>query len=133
MPVQIILTRNRFPEVLRQMRDEASKIVRETAFQIQTNVLEGMSSAHSGRIYGDHQASAPGEMPAIDIGNLIGSVQVEAEPGAAEAFVYTGAEYSAHLEFGTIHIAARPFMTPAVEQERTGFERRFADLDRMLR
>lgn len=62
----------------------------------------------------EHQASAPGEAPAIDTSNLANSITVEAT-GPTEVTIHVGADYAADLEFGTVHMAARPFVLPAVE------------------
>lgn len=59
-------------------------------------------------------ASAPGTPPNIQTGELVGSIQVEKRRGGADVVV--GASYAAELEYGTSRIAARPFMTPAVER-----------------
>jgi hypothetical protein len=132
MPLVIKMKANRIPQALDEIRDEISTILRETAVDIQGNIQLGMSGAHGGRLYTHgsvvHQSSAPGEMPAIDESLLFGSIAVDAEPGALEASVYTGAEYAPHLEFGTIYMQARPFMVPATEDERAGFEGRFSHL-----
>lgn len=69
-----------------------------------------------------HHASAPGEAPATDTGNLVNSIHVrKAGPFAYE--VYSNSEYAAALEFGAPakHIAARPFLKPAIEAERPAF------------
>jgi HK97 gp10 family phage protein len=62
-----------------------------------------------------HRASAPGEPPAKDIGNLIGSVQVD-EVTPTQAILGVHAEYGEHLEFGTYKMEARPFLRPALDE-----------------
>lgn len=66
-----------------------------------------------------HKASAPGEAPANDTGNLAGSVTVvNAQPGPQpEAIVIAGARYAKWLEYGTKDgkLKPRPFMRPAAE------------------
>lgn len=131
--VRISVRSNRMPEILAEMREAASAIVRTSAYNVQANIQDGMTEAKSGRIYGTHQASAPGEMPAVDTGTLVGSIAVDAQRGRLWAEVSAGAEYAAHLEYGTVNMAARPFMVPAVEAERQNFERQFADLESALR
>jgi HK97 gp10 family phage protein len=87
-------------------------------------VLEGkikilMGAEKHGRTYGRHTASAPGEAPAIDIGALVNSIYVrvvEATPVRAEVQVGTNMVYATPLEFGAAHLAARPFMRPAVDE-----------------
>src|SRR5690625_5787648 len=67
--------------------------------------------------YKTHTASAPGDAPNIDTGRLINSLNVT-RSGSTSAEVLANVEYAAYLELGTRNMAARPFMTPAVEQER---------------
>jgi HK97 gp10 family phage protein len=84
-------------------------------------VLEGaikidMAQPKTGRMYGNHQASAPGESPAMDTSLLANSIMTEADDDGV--YVGTNSEYAEPLEFGTARMAARPFMTPAVEANR---------------
>lgn len=95
-------------------------------------VQEIQGGRKSGATYGDHQASAPGEAPASDTGNLASSIAVvKAEPGeTARAIVRVKAEYGWYLEYGTSRpsdngtdqgkdrrisiVEPRPFMEPSV-------------------
>lgn len=126
------LTRNLYPELARRLPRVLRDIRQETAAEIETTIKTGMAAAHSGAWYGSHQASAPGEMPAIDIGALVGSIQT-GEEGADVTAVYTESEVAPHLEYGTVHMQARSFMTPAAEQARPGWERRLRTVERRLR
>ena len=63
-----------------------------------------------------HQASAPGEPPATDTGRLVGAIATEAR--GSTAVIEVRAIYARWLEYGTRHMAARPFMIPAVERNR---------------
>jgi HK97 gp10 family phage protein len=67
-----------------------------------------------------HQASAPGEPPATDTGRLVTSIvaDVEREGSGVVGVVEARTEYAVHLEYGTRHMAARPFMNPAFERNR---------------
>lgn len=119
---------NRFPQITGAMRDAIDRIVRETAKAIEGNIKVGMASAHSGAVYGAHQASAAGEMPAIDTGALINSIQSDTD-GPMQAAVHTNVDHAVYLEYGTIHMAPRPFMVPAAEAERSEFVRRLSNLE----
>lgn len=55
--------------------------------------------------------SSPGNPPGVDTGNLRASIHVERRGRNARA-ITTSAEYAHHLEFGTMFMAARPFMLP---------------------
>ena len=69
-----------------------------------------------------HQASAPGQAPATDLGNLAGSIQTQ-KTGPLEAEVVVGAEYGEVLETGSIDgtLKPRPFLTPSVEAAADSF------------
>lgn len=110
----------------RQLRTRSEKLVAKTALGIETKIKTEMAAAKSGREYGGHVASAPGEAPAIDTGELINSIQTDIN--GLSATVGTNQEKAAHLEFGTAHIAARPFMEPAFEEAKPEFERELKEI-----
>lgn len=64
-----------------------------------------------------HRASAPGQAPASDTGNLVSQIQVKST-NPDEVTVESGANYSKFLEFGTSKILPRPFLFPATERSR---------------
>lgn len=102
-------------EVLESLNaDQLGRAVMAGALVLETAVKVSMSAtSHSGRKYGRHQASAPGETPAVDTGNLVNSIRselVESTDTNATANVSTGVEYAAWLEFGTSKMKARPYM-----------------------
>lgn len=87
---------------------------------LKTDVLNRQGS---GRQYGKHQASAPGEPPARDLGNLVANTN--ADPDIREdgedvvGKVVAASAYASALHNGTERIAARPFMdVPAKENQR---------------
>jgi HK97 gp10 family phage protein len=63
-----------------------------------------------------HTASAPGEPPAVDTGQLRASYGhgVERELNGATLSIGTGSPYAAYLEFGTSKIAPRPHLRPVM-------------------
>ena len=103
--------------------------VHDVTFAAATNIAEraaaSMEGSKSGRLYGRHRASAPGEAPAIDMGILHGSMFVR-QVGPTAYLVGTNVEYAPHLEMGTVNIAMRPFLLPAVEDERAPYQRALA-------
>jgi phage gpG-like protein len=76
------------------------------------------SGSKTGRTYGTHKASAPGEAPANLSGDLAGGIK-PIQDGTDAGFVSED-EKSFFLNFGTNdgRIAARPFMEPAAEEIR---------------
>jgi HK97 gp10 family phage protein len=103
--------------------DRLGQAVVAGGFVLETAVKTSMSaSSHTGRVYTrggrKHQASAPGETPAVDYGILVNSIATElASSSKADAWaqVGTGVEYAEFLEFGTSKMAARPFMRPGYD------------------
>jgi phage gpG-like protein len=117
---------NRIPDLKGQMRQRVASVARTTAFRIQTRIRLSFAEPKSGREYGKHQASAPGEPPAIDLGYLTNSIQVAME--GSTAYIYTNAKYAPPLEFGSRRMAARPFMLPAAVAEKAAFDAAMKDL-----
>lgn len=76
----------------------------------------------------DHVPSAPGEPPNADTRLLDGSIETTFA-GEDTVHVTSNAPYSAALEFGTSKMEERPFMRPAMEQERAGITRDMAALE----
>lgn len=75
----------------------------------QRSILKGPKT---GRMYGRHRASAPGEAPANDLGFLAANIRVDT-PEKFTARLVSNAPYSIFLEYGTRNMAARPFIRPA--------------------
>jgi HK97 gp10 family phage protein len=111
----IVIDFNRFPEIAARLPVEASAVVRKTAYDVEA----------------DAKQKAP-----FETGNLRNSIQTHMEPSATEAVIdiapnrapgssatsATAAEYGVYQEFGTRHMGAHPFMTPAAEINRPKFE-----------
>ena len=65
----------------------------------------------------EHRASAPGEAPASDTGNLVSKIIVK-QKSKNITNVESNADYSAYLEYGTSKMQPRPFMLPAFEKSK---------------
>jgi HK97 gp10 family phage protein len=106
--------------------DRLGRAVMAGGFILETAVKVSMSAAsHSGRTYGGHRASAPGETPAVQYGVLVNSINTElvsSSPTSAFAQVGTGVEYAEPLEFGTSKMEARPFMRPGYDNNERQIE-----------
>ena len=97
-----------------------NKAVVRTANQVRGEAIKMISrEISSGRVYvrGNvtHTASAEGDAPNTDTGNLVSKIAVE-NPRRGTSFVGTSVEYGKHLEFGTKKMAARPWLRPAMEK-----------------
>ena len=113
-----------------EIRRGVEEAVGTTAVNVDRTAKRLISEPGSGRTYTrggvQHQASAPGEAPASDTGQLRASGHVE-KPAPLRRKVVFDAGHAPHLEFGTRHMAARPFLGPAWESEREDCIRRVKD------
>lgn len=115
--ITIVIMENKFPAIRAGMETLANQAVRSTIADIEGRAKTSMTGPKTGLLYHRpggkaHQASAPGEPPAVDTGNLMNSLQSEMT-GATSGVVYTVAEYAPALEMGSVRMEARPFLTPA--------------------
>lgn len=113
-------------ELMRKLRNlienvegGTGKAMLSGAFVLEGFIKQSMQEGHHGRIYRRggkvHQASAPGETPAIDYGFLVNSIEASLLDSNT-AQVTTNSEAAPALEFGTGRMAARPFMRPAIDE-----------------
>lgn len=75
-----------------------------------------MEPPKTGRMYGKHQASAPGEAPASDTGRLVNSRTVDLSEGQLQARLTYRTAYAAALELGTEKMEPRPFLRRALAE-----------------
>lgn len=129
---------NHLPAIQASIRPAMSAVVRKTAFDVEGQIKKEMRRSKTGRTYerlagqgttkkgtvrkrrGMHRASAPGEAPAVDLGQLINSIQTEHVTDLTST-VGTNVEYAMALEFGTSRIAPRPVWVPVIEKFRPKF------------
>jgi len=119
-----------------RFKSEATALVNRTAQNIRNTAVRSIQKQSPGGVTYEkysprrtHVASAPGQPPNTDTGRLAGSIRAVMS-GTPTAYVDALADYAVHLEFGTRNMEARPFMTPAVEQERPKYERGLRELTR---
>lgn len=105
------------------------------AQELRTEIIETLSTPGRGRTYTHymatvggqvvpvrprnkpHRASAPGDAPAVDSGDLRRSIGVQ-KIGEGRYRVGTNLKHGLFLEFGTRRMAARPWLRPAAEKVR---------------
>lgn len=61
----------------------------------------------------------------VDTGNLRNSITHEVDDGEPAAYIGTNVEYAPYQELGTIHMAAQPFLKPAVADHANEFRKIF--------
>lgn len=121
--------------VQKNVADELDKALLYSAQRIEKTAKKRIQEGKkTGRIYRRrsviHQASAPGESPATDTGRLVSSISSYVNKISSlvmESFVVAGrgtVKYAKALEMGTRKMAARPFMVPSVEENRTWIKER---------
>ncbi len=115
------------PQLAAKLQANADRIALDTAEAIVERTKAAMDEPKSGRMYGAHQASAPGEAPAVLSGELQGSYTAEPD-GVGRAVAYSDDPKAPLLEYGTRRMAARPALTPAAEIEQAAFENRLRGL-----
>ena len=110
--------RNMGPE----LQDVVGQIVEGTGLELRGDIVKRYQSGPaSGRVYQKynprrtHRASAPGEAPMSDTGQLAGSVVYKVVSDMAVE-VSSGMPRAAWLEYGTTQMAPRPAWRPAVEE-----------------
>ncbi len=128
-----------------KMLDRVEKALNRSGALLERKIKLSMR-AGTGKVYIKksvrHRASAPGQPPAVDLGRLRSSITwrssmldgsvvgadakpedavgfpVSTVPGEIIVIVGTNVEYAADLELGTPKIKPRPFLRPALENNR---------------
>lgn len=106
-----------------------ARLRRETALEVakrlyaggQNIELDAELSITAGSISGkNHVPSEPGQPPNADTRHLDTNIETKlVDSYNPKVTVTSQAEYSAWLEYGTEDMAARPFMRPALEKNRS--------------
>ena len=105
----------------------SGQMVRTTAVKsIQTSSSgETVTRYRSGGGSYTHVTSAPNSAPNTDTGRLVSSVAVEIQK--ADVYVGSGLSYAPYLEFGTTNMTQRPWLNPALEQNRRRINKLISD------
>lgn len=88
-----------FPQIIRGMATKADQIVRKAAFDIQAGAQQ---------------------RAAVRTGAMRASIHAR-RVGPAHWEVNVGVEYGVYVEYGTVHMAAQPFLRPSIEAVRPSF------------
>lgn len=118
----------RYAAETRAYISRGANLVRNTAVQ------SIQSHGSSGRTYQkynprrEHTASTEGNPPNTDTGFLVSNIHAVIDQDGFGASVESRADYSEALEFGTSTMGARPFLQPALEENRTKIIAMFATL-----
>ena len=99
--------------------------VQDTMNTAKTSIQQHQSK---GRTYGKHTASVAGNPPNSDTGFLASNIFMVLDADKFGGAVESRADYSGFLEFGTSKMGARPYLQPALEENRPKIIRMFARL-----
>tara|TARA_Y100001972_G_C7518950_1_gene261859 strand:- start:236 stop:664 length:429 start_codon:yes stop_codon:yes gene_type:complete len=117
--------------ILRQLRNaiaDGGNLVRNTA------VESIQSHGSSGRVYEKynprrtHTASTEGNPPNTDTGFLVNNIHLVFDADRLGCSIESRAAYSEALEFGTSKMGARPFLQPALEQNKGKIKRKVRNI-----
>jgi len=115
MSIEVKLNQAAFSDTV---EDGVQPVIRNFIYDLRNRMVVSFNEPKSGREYKRgsrvHRASAPGEAPGVDTGNLQNSIQVEF-PTPIKGVLTIGAEQGPLLEDGTDRIAPRPFVAPALK------------------
>lgn len=136
MSVRVKVTRvNKSSQILKKYERTVKNIVAAGAQDVRNTAVQSIQAhGSSGVTYTKynpkrtHTASAPGSSPNSDTGYLANNIHFVIDSDGLGASVESRAEYSEYLEFGTSKMRARPFMQPALEENRPKIRARFARL-----
>jgi len=99
--------------------------VQDTMNTAKTSIQQHQSK---GRTYGKHTASVAGNPPNSDTGFLASNIFMVLDADKLGGAVESRADYSGFLEFGTSKMGARPYLQPALEENKPKIKRMFARL-----
>jgi hypothetical protein len=129
--IVIELVYNHFPALSSQLVQQVDALCEDTAYRaLRAAQIAIESPPKTGKIYRhgkhgqiSHQASAPGEAPASDIGALSDNAKIMQEKLAMWDVLFYQ-EYAAVLEFGNAAgtLLPRPYLRPAIEGVRARFD-----------
>ena|SRR5690242_15236103 len=129
MPGELIVVFNLLPEIAARLDEVAGKIVRKSAFDIVAHSMAAAPVGPTGFLKNSHYVEVNGgeneypysavQAPAADQTLL---PEVDKPTKKTTAIVAVGASYATYVEYGTVHMPARPFLTPAVELVRPQFK-----------
>lgn len=107
-------------QIAKEAPEELDVLLLDASLKTQELSIESIQKgAKTGRVYKRgkgvfHQASAAGQAPASDTGNLVQNITIRKNKKLDyDVGSRKGASYGVDLEFGTRHMGARPWLRPA--------------------
>jgi hypothetical protein len=122
MPRSTVLVFDRYAELMgAEMVGQIREVVKETATEIEQDVKGRAPKSYPGAPAEGAALAAP-----IRTGNLRRSYHTEEHFEGADMYAEVGndpsvADYALFVEYGTVHMAPRPHLTPSSEAQRAPF------------
>jgi len=102
-------------------------ITQKYCIMLRNTMIEGiMTTPKTGRVYGNHISSSPGNYPANWTGELIAGISIS-PPSFGFRQVKIEVDYAAALEYGAKYgnrvLLPRPFVNPSIDKLKPDFEK----------
>jgi HK97 gp10 family phage protein len=135
--IEMTLDLSRFTKSLNDLsasaRHEAKKAIEDVSYKVEGDCKFNISNgSRTGRIYKRgkkrfHQASASGEFPKTDRGALVSSISAKFDFTGLESTVGSrmSAPHGFWLEFGTVKMGARPWLSRTINENKNYIEKTF--------
>jgi hypothetical protein len=120
---------------LTDMRKRSKKSMLEniklSVIEIHSNAKRSIAQVSKGEVVTryspkrTHTVSRPGDPPNSDTGRALSSIAFEINEQQIEGVVGSNLNYLKWLEYGTLHVAARPWLSVAFDKFRMKFKKIF--------
>lgn len=99
----------------------------KSTLEIHSTAVKSIQAISPGEKVGGRTVSKPGDPPNTDSGGLVSSINFEFKKSktSATSRVGTNEKHGTHMEFGTRHIQARPWLLPAFKKHLKDIEINF--------
>ena len=133
---EVVFTNN-ISGVIKELDNFIKERMTDACVAVRLNAINSMKEPKTGRVYDTyfyigakgklykigkrwkpHQASAPGEPPAIDSGELAQSINFQVKDNGAVGEVGSDKKHGLYMEYGTSKIKPRPWLKPAFENSK---------------
>ena len=126
---------NKSRKVMDKYESQVERIIVKGANDVRNTAVKSINTHQSSGVTYEkynprrtHTASTAGNPPNTDTGYLARNIHIVVDGDKHGASVESRADYSEALEFGTSKMAARPFMQPALEENRRNIISMYAQL-----
>ena len=117
--LKVTSRKNKSKKITKEYLELTQRIVASASLMVRNTAVKSIQDhGSSGRTYGKHTASTEGNPPNSDTGFLASNIHSVFDNDKLGSDVESRADYSEHLEFGTKNMRARPFLQPALEENR---------------